>query len=112
MPLAPGVAIPEKSSHQKKVEKADQRIIDAREKKDKQVAKKAKRNDDRMETTPKKKRKKNSETILHSFESGGTLSPEPIHHSFEKKGGEGESSVVPKGTEISVVNLSKTDHEV
>ncbi|GJU76459.1 hypothetical protein Tco_1273529 [Tanacetum coccineum] len=61
MPLAPEVAIPEKSSHQKKVEKADQRIINAREKKDKQVAEKAKRNDDRMETAPKKKRKKNSD---------------------------------------------------
>ncbi|GKE82870.1 hypothetical protein Tco_1552870 [Tanacetum coccineum] len=45
-------------------------------------------------------------------ESGGTLSPEPIHHSFEKEGGECESGVVPKGTEISVVNLSETDHEV
>ncbi|GJT60391.1 hypothetical protein Tco_1003924 [Tanacetum coccineum] len=52
------------------------------------------------------------ETTVLQTESGGTLSPEPIHHSFKKEGGECESGVVPKGTEISVVNLSKTDHEV
>ncbi|GJV88188.1 hypothetical protein Tco_1532126 [Tanacetum coccineum] len=52
-----------------------------------------------------------SSRILQT-ESGGTLSPEPIHHSFKKEGGEGQSGVVLNGTEISVVNLSKTDHEV
>ncbi|GJT87241.1 zinc finger, CCHC-type containing protein [Tanacetum coccineum] len=99
--LPVGSVIPEKNAHQKTMEKPDQKIVEDREKKEKQALEKAKakRAGESSSTAPKKKKAPRNARLTGS-ESEGTISaalinqsiPNPLHTASGYKQNETETS--------------------
>ncbi|GKE84761.1 hypothetical protein Tco_1558503 [Tanacetum coccineum] len=97
-PLAEGTTIPEKSPTQKAIEKANAKIVAAREKKDKLNASKAttKRAGEEDSDAPRRKRARKNQKIANSG-SEGTIFITPLRQASPKFVEEGVSSS-PKAT--------------